>query len=102
MAKSPPMSSGNCRWPSRCRGWLNSSQPVRWRRAIHDAYGKALGENSYNLLGSEFVNSDLSTYLTEEFAGEYLDQYTSRQPKAAMPIYHLVGALDPLFRRRHC
>ncbi|MBP89376.1 MAG: hypothetical protein CMJ64_22135 [Planctomycetaceae bacterium] len=65
--------------------------------AIHDAYGKAIGENSYNLLGAEFVNSDLSTYLTEEFAGEYLDQYTSRQPKAAMPIYHLVGALDPLF-----
>ena len=65
--------------------------------AMHDAYGKALGENSYNLLGCDFVNSDLSTYLTEEFAGEYLDQYTSRQPKAAMPIYHLVGALDPLF-----
>ncbi len=65
--------------------------------AIHDAYGKALGANSYNLLGREYVNSDLSRYLTPEFAGEYLDQYTLREPKPQMPLYHLVGALDPLF-----
>ena len=64
--------------------------------AIHDAYGKALGANSYDLLGAEFVNSDLATYLTPEFAGEYLDQYTLRAPKPRIPLYHLVGALDPL------
>jgi L-alanine-DL-glutamate epimerase-like enolase superfamily enzyme len=64
--------------------------------AIHDAYGKALGQNSYNLLGKEFVNSDLSAYLGPEFRGEYLDQYTLRKPKAVMPLYHLIGALDPL------
>lgn len=64
--------------------------------AIHDAYGKALGENSYNLLGAEHVNRDLGVYLGNEFAGEYLDQYTLRRPKDVMPLYHLVGALDPL------
>ena len=64
--------------------------------AIHDAYGKVLGQNSYNLLGSEFVNADLAHYLTDEFAGEYLDRYTLRTPKPRMPLYHLVGALDPL------
>jgi L-alanine-DL-glutamate epimerase-like enolase superfamily enzyme len=64
--------------------------------AIHDAFGKALGENAYNLLGEEFVNRDLSTYLTQGFAGEYLDRYTLRQPKPRMPLYHLIGALDPL------
>jgi len=64
--------------------------------AIHDAYGKALGENSYNLHGPEFVNADLSAYLGNEFAGEYLDRYTLRSPKPRMPLYHLVGALDPL------
>jgi len=64
--------------------------------AIHDAFGKTLGENSYNLLGREFVNSDLASYLNEEFRGEYLDQYTLRKPKPSMPLYHLVGALDPL------
>lgn len=64
--------------------------------AIHDAQGQALGVNSYNLLGAEFVNHDLAHYLTPEFAGEYLDRYTSREPKPRMPLYHLVGALDPL------
>ncbi|HEX7449755.1 MAG TPA: enolase C-terminal domain-like protein [Pirellulales bacterium] len=64
--------------------------------AIHDAYGKALGLNSYNALGSEFVGRDLSAWLGEEFRGEYLDRYTSRDPKPRMPLYHLVGALDPL------
>lgn len=65
--------------------------------AIHDAYGKTLGENAYNLLGPEYANADLGAYLTDDFAGEFLDQYTSREPKATMPLYHLVGALDPLF-----
>ena len=64
--------------------------------AIHDAYGKALGRNSYNLLGPEFVSRDLSAYLTADFTGEYLDKYTLRQPKPRMPLYHLIGALDPL------
>lgn len=64
--------------------------------AIHDAYGKALGQNSYNVLGPEFANRDLSAYLTPEFQGEYLDRYTLRAPKPRMPLYHLVGALDPL------
>lgn len=64
--------------------------------AIHDAYGKTLGANSYNVLGPEHVHHDLAHYLTPEFAGEYLDRYTLRQPKAKMPLYHLVGALDPL------
>lgn len=64
--------------------------------AIYDAYGKALAANSYNLLGAEWVNSDLSRYLTSDFAGEYLDRYTLRQPKPRIPLYHLVGALDPL------
>jgi L-alanine-DL-glutamate epimerase-like enolase superfamily enzyme len=64
--------------------------------AIHDAYGKALGQNSYNLLGPDFVSADLSAYLTPEFKGEYLDRSTLREPKPRMPLYHLIGALDPL------
>ena len=64
--------------------------------AIHDAYGRALQANAYNLLGPDFVNQDLAHHLTPEFAGEYLDRYTLRQPKPQMPLYHLVGALDPL------
>jgi L-alanine-DL-glutamate epimerase-like enolase superfamily enzyme len=73
---------------------LVSASPLE--AAIHDAFGKTLGQNSYNLLGPEFVNTDLSKYLTDEFVGEYLDYYTLRDPKPQMPLYHLVGALDPL------
>lgn len=73
---------------------LVSASPVE--AAIHDAFGRALGANSYDLLSAEFVNRDLASYLTPEFAGEYLDRYTSREPKGRMPLYHLVGALDPL------
>jgi L-alanine-DL-glutamate epimerase-like enolase superfamily enzyme len=64
--------------------------------AVHDAYGRVHGINSYNALSKEFVNFDLSEYLDKQFAGEYLDQYTLRKPKERLPLYHLVGALDPL------
>ena len=64
--------------------------------ALHDAYGRVHDINSYNALSSDFMNADLSDFLDEQFAGEYLDQYTSREPTARMPLYHLVGALDPL------
>ncbi|HEU0068715.1 MAG TPA: enolase C-terminal domain-like protein, partial [Nitrospiraceae bacterium] len=73
---------------------LLSASPLE--AAIYDAYGKTLKANSYNLLGPEYVNSDLEPYLTAEFRGEYLDRYTSRQCKPRMPLYHLVGALDAL------
>jgi L-alanine-DL-glutamate epimerase-like enolase superfamily enzyme len=64
--------------------------------AVHDAYGLVHGINSYDALSSKFMNDDLSTYLDDQFKGEYLDQYTLREPKPRMPLYHLVGALDPL------
>ena len=64
--------------------------------ALFDAQGKALETNSYNLLGPEHCSEDLSCYLNDQFRGEYLDRYTLREPKPRMPLYHLVGALDPL------
>ncbi|HET6881656.1 MAG TPA: mandelate racemase/muconate lactonizing enzyme family protein [Pirellulales bacterium] len=73
---------------------LVAASPIE--AAIHDGYGKALGLNSYNVLGAEFVSRDLSAWLGDDFRGEYLDRYTTREPKPRMPLYHLVGALDPL------
>jgi L-alanine-DL-glutamate epimerase-like enolase superfamily enzyme len=64
--------------------------------AVHDAYGRAHGINSYDALSADFMNEDLSSYLDDQFKGEYLDQYTLRKPQERMPLYHLVGALDPL------
>lgn len=64
--------------------------------ALHDAFGKANQINSFNGLSAEHMTHDLSHYLNDDFRGEHLDRYTLRQPKDRMPLYHLVGALDPL------
>jgi L-alanine-DL-glutamate epimerase-like enolase superfamily enzyme len=64
--------------------------------ALHDAYGMVLGRNVYRCYGPEFANHDLAYFLTPEFRDEYLDRYLLRDPKPFMPLYHLVGALDPL------
>ena len=77
--------------------------------AIHDGFGKANGINSYDGLGEDFIQPDLSHFLVplanqnsldkslnQQFTGKYLDQYTLRKPKSNMPLYHLIGALDPL------
>lgn len=64
--------------------------------ALHDAFGRANDANSYDLLSSKQMNADLSLYLDAEFKGEFLDKYTLRKPKERLPLYHLVGAADPL------
>lgn len=64
--------------------------------ALHDAYGRFHNLNSFDTLSSKFMNHDLSHYLDNDFKGEFLDKYTLRQPQPRMPLYHLVGALDPL------
>jgi len=64
--------------------------------ALHDAFGRANDINSYDGLSSRYMNDDLSIYLDAQFKGEFLDKYTTRQPKDRLPLYHLVGAIDPL------
>lgn len=64
--------------------------------ALHDAYGRVHKASSFNVLSSDFCNADLSHFLDDQFQGEYLDQYTLRQPVKSLPLYHLIGALDPL------
>jgi L-alanine-DL-glutamate epimerase-like enolase superfamily enzyme len=74
--------------------WLVAASP--FDAALHDAYGRAHEMNCFNMLSEEFMSYDLSEYLDEDFEGEYLDRYTLRDPKPRLPLYHLVGALDPL------
>ena len=73
---------------------LLAASPVE--AAVFDAHGKALGKSSFELLGRDFVSHDLSAYLGPEYRGLYLDRFVSPKPKPQMPLYHLVGALDPL------
>ena len=64
--------------------------------ALHDAYGKAHGLNCYHTYESPFFDDDLGEYLNADFTGEKLNRYIARGPRRTMPLYHLVGALDPL------
>lgn len=64
--------------------------------ALHDAYGKLHGLSCYRTYGPAFMEHDLARYLLPEFKGEFLEKYVLREPKPRMPLYHLVGALDPI------
>jgi L-alanine-DL-glutamate epimerase-like enolase superfamily enzyme len=64
--------------------------------ALHDAYGKAFGVTSYETYGPRFMTRDLSHDLGPAFKGEYLDRYVPAAPRSRMPVFHSVGASDPL------
>ena len=64
--------------------------------ALHDAFGKVHGVNSFSVAGKDFVRNDLSHYLNDEFRGEYLDPYIQREPTPKIRMYHSAGASDPL------
>jgi hypothetical protein len=64
--------------------------------AVHDAFGKVHGRSCYQTYGPEFLRYDLGHYLAREFAGRYLHEFVDMEPKPWMPVYHLVGALDPI------
>jgi L-alanine-DL-glutamate epimerase-like enolase superfamily enzyme len=67
--------------------------------ALHDAFGKLHGRNSFAIAGKEFVRYDLAHYLNNEFRGEYLDQYIAREPAKRIRMYHSAGASDPLTKK---
>ncbi|MGA2772814.1 MAG: mandelate racemase/muconate lactonizing enzyme family protein [Bryobacteraceae bacterium] len=64
--------------------------------ALHDAYGRYHGRSAYRLLGPEFLTHSLDHFLGAGFRGERLDRYIRPAPVEKLPLYHLVGALDPI------
>src|SRR5262249_25041689 len=64
--------------------------------AIHDAFGKANGVSSFHTYGPEYMPNDLSRYLGTEYKGTFPDKYIRSEPKARMPLCHLISAVDPL------
>jgi len=64
--------------------------------AVHDAFGKVHNLNCYYTYGPEFMAHDLSYYAGAQFRGIYPDRFISKEPKARMPLYHLVSAVDPI------
>jgi len=75
--------------------------------AMHDAYGKLVGRPVYETYNKEYMNRDLSHYLEPaddaatgaaavDFHGKYPADYLVLPPKKKLPVWHLVGGLDPL------
>lgn len=64
--------------------------------AVHDAFGRVNGVDTYHAYGPEFMDRDLSHYLGEDFKGEWLDGYLRSRPAPTLHLYHSVGASDPL------
>lgn len=64
--------------------------------ALHDAFGRVNGVDTYHAYGPEFMDRDLSHYLGEDFKGEWLDRYLRSRPVSYLHLYHSVGASDPL------
>ncbi|MBI4890189.1 MAG: hypothetical protein HY821_06150 [Acidobacteria bacterium] len=64
--------------------------------ALHDAYGKLCGASVYHCYTRQYLREDLGRYLGDEFKGDHLERYVLPDPKPSMPLYHLVGAVDPI------
>jgi L-alanine-DL-glutamate epimerase-like enolase superfamily enzyme len=64
--------------------------------AVHDAFGKIHHRNVYQTYGPDLLPNDLSRYLGSDFKGLWLNQFILTKPVASLPLYHSVGASDPL------
>jgi L-alanine-DL-glutamate epimerase-like enolase superfamily enzyme len=70
--------------------------------ALHDAYARLLDLPVYETYGPAHLNRDLSHYLegaadtNVDFHDKYPADFLALPPKQSLPVWHLVGGLDPL------
>lgn len=64
--------------------------------AIHDAFGKIHDRSTYQTYGQDLLPHDLRRYLGSDYKGLFLDRFILPKPVPRMPVFHSVGALDPL------
>lgn len=68
--------------------------------AIHDAYGKLLGIDTYHTYREDCLPGDLSRFFDDSessmWQNKTLQQFLVSRPPARLPVWHLVGGLDPI------
>jgi L-alanine-DL-glutamate epimerase-like enolase superfamily enzyme len=70
--------------------------------AIHDAFGMVNNVPIYHAYGKEFLSSDLASFLDPaedsevRFNARYPSDFLELNPPSEIPVWHLVGGLDPL------
>ena len=69
--------------------------------ACHDAFGVLHEIDIYKTYTSEYLTHDLSEFLSPQdedvcFKGRYPGDYLDPNPPTTLPVWHLVGGLDPI------
>ena len=70
--------------------------------ALHDAYGTLHNVPVYQTYNAEYMGCDLADFLSPEadvnvdFRGKYPADFLTAAPERRLPVWHLVGGLDPL------
>lgn len=70
--------------------------------ALHDAYGNLHGRDIYTTYNAECMSRDLSSFIEGEagsgveFRGRHPADFFVGQAASKLPVWHLVGGLDPL------
>ena len=67
--------------------------------AIHDAHGLAAGCDVYQLYRRSNLPGDLSRFYGDEadqWKDHHLEDYLNFEPPVQLPVWHLVGGLDPI------
>ena len=63
--------------------------------AVHDAFGRAAGIDTYDGYGPEHMDGDLSAQLGSAFKGRFIGDFLSPLPES-VEAFHLVGGFDKL------
>ncbi len=65
--------------------------------AVHDAFAKANGVGVFDLYTDAFLSRDLAQFFGDErFKGQYPADYLVKPEAKELPVWHLVGGLDPI------
>lgn len=66
--------------------------------AIHDAFGNLHQLPTWQTYGRQFIQRDLASLLpgTTQFENQYPDAFIQLPSKPTLPVWHLVGGLDPI------
>jgi L-alanine-DL-glutamate epimerase-like enolase superfamily enzyme len=70
--------------------------------ALHDAYGQLHATPTYDTYNSQFLNHDLADFYAvddpdvDRFRGRFPADFLARNLPDSLPVWHLVGGLDPL------
>jgi L-alanine-DL-glutamate epimerase-like enolase superfamily enzyme len=70
--------------------------------ALHDAYGALHEVPIYKTYNSHFMSCDLADFISPvagtqvNFRGQHPADYLTAEPARSLPVWHLVGGLDPI------